>query len=113
MLLPLPLPQINVGKGGDWLFDHLMGRYQIQPSRTAMIGDRLDTDIAMGKQGGLVTLLPLTGELESSYCHVVPCDSNRRSCFCHTAGMGMPSSQRMSQTHAGVPHGRHVGMPSS
>jgi hypothetical protein len=26
-----------------------------------MIGDRLDTDVAMGKQGGLVTLLPLTG----------------------------------------------------
>jgi ribonucleotide monophosphatase NagD (HAD superfamily) len=27
-----------------------------------MIGDRLDTDVAMGKQGGLVTLLPLTGK---------------------------------------------------
>jgi ribonucleotide monophosphatase NagD (HAD superfamily) len=53
--------QVNVGKGGDWLFQHLTQRYQIDPSHTAMIGDRLDTDIAMGKQGGLMTLLPLTG----------------------------------------------------
>jgi hypothetical protein len=41
-----------------------MQQYALQPSRTAMIGDRLDTDIAMGKQGDLVTLLPLTGECE-------------------------------------------------
>lgn len=54
--------QVNVGKGGEWLFPHLMQQYQLQPPRTAMIGDRLDTDIAMGKQGNLVTLLPLTGE---------------------------------------------------
>jgi phosphoglycolate phosphatase len=53
--------QINVGKGGEWLFQHLTQRYHIEPSRTAMIGDRLDTDIAMGKQGGLMTLLPFTG----------------------------------------------------
>ncbi|KAF6248587.1 hypothetical protein COO60DRAFT_1466609, partial [Scenedesmus sp. NREL 46B-D3] len=37
------------------------GQLQAAPSRTAVVGDRLDTDIAMGKQGGLVTLLPLTG----------------------------------------------------
>jgi ribonucleotide monophosphatase NagD (HAD superfamily) len=88
MLLLLPLPQVNVGKGGDWLFDHLMQRYQIQPSRTAMIGDRLDTDIAMGKQGGLMTLLPLTGELvglsglsfNQSLLHLQHCDSWSTHC---------------------------------
>jgi ribonucleotide monophosphatase NagD (HAD superfamily) len=54
--------QVNVGKGGSWLFPYLLAKFQLQPSRTAVVGDRLDTDIAMGKQGGLVTLLPLTGE---------------------------------------------------
>ncbi|WIA32649.1 hypothetical protein OEZ86_003450 [Tetradesmus obliquus] len=52
---------VNVGKGGAWLFPYLLAKFQLQPSRTAVVGDRLDTDIAMGKQGGLVTLLPLTG----------------------------------------------------
>ncbi|KAF6251565.1 HAD-like domain-containing protein [Scenedesmus sp. NREL 46B-D3] len=52
---------VNVGKGGSWLFPHLLANFKLQPSRTAVVGDRLDTDIAMGKQGGLVTLLPLTG----------------------------------------------------
>jgi hypothetical protein len=91
MLLLLPLLQVNVGKGGDWLFDHLMQRYQIQPSRTAMIGDRLDTDIAMGKQGGLMTLLPLTGELmnvsSSQLGPSVPCDSIRYGGLCQRGYM--------------------------
>jgi ribonucleotide monophosphatase NagD (HAD superfamily) len=54
--------QVNVGKGGSWLFPYLLAKFKLQPSHTAVVGDRLDTDIAMGKQGGLVTLLPLTGE---------------------------------------------------
>jgi hypothetical protein len=58
----VPAGQVNVGKGGSWLFPYLLAKFQLQPSRTAVVGDRLDTDIAMGKQGDLVTLLPLTGE---------------------------------------------------
>lgn len=52
---------VNVGKGGAWLLPFLCELYDIQPSRTCIIGDRLDTDIALGKEGGLVTVLPLTG----------------------------------------------------
>lgn len=54
-------PAVNVGKGGAWLFPHLMSLHGLDPGRTAVIGDRLDTDIALGKQGGMRTLLPLTG----------------------------------------------------
>jgi hypothetical protein len=53
--------QVNVGKGGAWLFPYLLERYGLAPEQTCIIGDRLDTDIAMGREGGLVTLLPLTG----------------------------------------------------
>jgi ribonucleotide monophosphatase NagD (HAD superfamily) len=52
-----------VGKGGPWLFPYLLSRYGLAPEETCIIGDRLDTDIAMGQEGGLVTLLPLTGTL--------------------------------------------------
>eukprot|EP00199_Chlamydomonas_sp_CCMP681_P001593 CAMPEP_0119115922 /NCGR_PEP_ID=MMETSP1180-20130426/52009_1 /TAXON_ID=3052 ORGANISM="Chlamydomonas cf sp, Strain CCMP681" /NCGR_SAMPLE_ID=MMETSP1180 /ASSEMBLY_ACC=CAM_ASM_000741 /LENGTH=356 /DNA_ID=CAMNT_0007105029 /DNA_START=158 /DNA_END=1228 /DNA_ORIENTATION=+ len=52
---------VVVGKGGPWLLPFLSKRYDLQPSRTAIVGDRLDTDVALGIEGGLKTLLPLTG----------------------------------------------------
>lgn len=51
----------NVGKGGSWLLPYLCQHYRLDPARSCIIGDRLDTDIALGKEGGLVTVLPLTG----------------------------------------------------
>jgi len=50
-----------VGKGGEWLLPFLSRSLGLDPARTAMVGDRLDTDIALGAQGGLRTLLVLTG----------------------------------------------------
>lgn len=52
---------VNVGKGGDWLLPFLCARLALDPHRTAIVGDRMDTDIHLGRQGGLVTVLPLTG----------------------------------------------------
>ena len=37
-------------------------RHQLVPAKTIMVGDRLDTDIAFGKMGGLSTLLVMTGD---------------------------------------------------
>mmetsp|Transcript_13164 Transcript_13164/g.23200 ORF Transcript_13164/g.23200 Transcript_13164/m.23200 type:complete len:365 (-) Transcript_13164:136-1230(-) len=52
---------VVVGKGGPWLLPFLSKRYDLQPSRTAIVGDRLDTDIALGIEGKLLTFMPLTG----------------------------------------------------
>ncbi|KAG2445344.1 hypothetical protein HYH02_008809 [Chlamydomonas schloesseri] len=52
---------VNVAKGGEWLLPYLCRTYGLDPSRTAIVGDRMDTDIHLGRQGGLFTCLPLTG----------------------------------------------------
>lgn len=50
-----------MGKGGEWLLPFLCQQYGLQPHEACIVGDRLDTDITIGRQGGLRTVLPLTG----------------------------------------------------
>jgi hypothetical protein len=52
---------VNVGKGGPWLFPFLCESLDLTPASTAVVGDRLDTDIAMARAGGMLSILPLTG----------------------------------------------------
>ncbi|XP_005523279.1 PREDICTED: phosphoglycolate phosphatase [Pseudopodoces humilis] len=50
-----------VGKPNRFMFDCVAGEFEVDPARTIMVGDRLDTDILMGNDCGLTTLLTLTG----------------------------------------------------
>jgi len=50
-----------VGKPNTYMFDCIVERFGIDPSRTLMVGDRLETDILFGKNCGLSTILTLTG----------------------------------------------------
>ena len=50
-----------VGKEGPWLLTHLKECYGVKPESSVMIGDRLDTDIKMGRRGGMKTALVLSG----------------------------------------------------
>ena len=50
-----------VGKPHQTMMDAIVANFKLDPTRAVMIGDRLDTDIAFGKMGGLKTCLVLTG----------------------------------------------------
>ncbi len=63
---------VNVGKGGDWLLTHLSSAYGLDPAHTLVVGDRLDTDIALGAAAGMRTLLPLTGVTSASQAIAAP-----------------------------------------
>jgi len=52
---------ILVGKPGAALAWALAGTTGVPPAETLMVGDRLDTDVAMGAAAGMITALVLTG----------------------------------------------------
>jgi len=52
---------VAVGKPHKAMLDCIKAKQHFDPAKTVMIGDRIDTDIAFGKGGGVSTLLVLTG----------------------------------------------------
>uniref|UniRef100_A0A1A7Z4G2 Glycerol-3-phosphate phosphatase n=1 Tax=Iconisemion striatum TaxID=60296 RepID=A0A1A7Z4G2_9TELE len=51
----------TVGKPCHFMFDCLASKFDVDRDRCLMVGDRLDTDILLGSNCGLKTLLTLTG----------------------------------------------------
>ncbi|GMY18912.1 Phosphoglycolate phosphatase, partial [Fagus crenata] len=49
-----------VGKPSTFMMDYLANRFGILKSQICMVGDRLDTDILFGQNGGCKTLLVLS-----------------------------------------------------
>ena len=52
---------INVGKPSRVLADLVLAEHNLDPARTMMVGDRLDTDIRFGVENGMIGTLVLTG----------------------------------------------------
>ncbi|XP_047089948.1 phosphoglycolate phosphatase 1A, chloroplastic-like [Lolium rigidum] len=50
-----------VGKPSTFMMDYLAKKFGITTSQICMVGDRLDTDILFGQNGGCKTLLVLSG----------------------------------------------------
>lgn len=55
-------PDRIIGKPNSDIVDYLVTRVQVEKERIAMVGDRLYTDIAAGKNNGLKSILVLSGE---------------------------------------------------
>ena len=51
-----------VGKPSDFVLSAISDTVGVPRNRMAMVGDRLDTDILFGQQGGLSTMLVLSGK---------------------------------------------------
>ncbi|AHF99353.1 HAD family hydrolase [Halostagnicola larsenii XH-48] len=54
-------PDAILGKPSETAVEAAMGRLEAPPERTLVVGDRLDTDIALGKRAGMETAVVLTG----------------------------------------------------
>jgi HAD superfamily hydrolase (TIGR01450 family) len=61
-----------VGKPVPTMIQHLLREHGLRPQRAIMIGDRLDTDIAFGKSGGVRTCLVLTGVATQAQAEALP-----------------------------------------
>lgn len=50
-----------VGKPSDFMLENIAASNGLRRDQICMVGDRLDTDIMFGKNGGLATMLVLSG----------------------------------------------------
>ncbi|CAD7694913.1 unnamed protein product [Ostreobium quekettii] len=50
-----------VGKPADFMLQNIADQFGLERNQICMVGDRLDTDILFGKNGGLTTCLVLSG----------------------------------------------------
>ncbi|ORX82355.1 2-phosphoglycolate phosphatase [Basidiobolus meristosporus CBS 931.73] len=66
LTIALDRKPIVMGKPEKPMIDCIVKKYHLDKSRTCMVGDRLNTDILFGINGGLKTLLVLTGITQES-----------------------------------------------
>ena len=50
-----------VGKPAEFMLANIADKFGLRRDQICMVGDRLDTDILFGKNGGLTTMLVLSG----------------------------------------------------
>lgn len=54
-------PELIAGKPSSLILEAVCERLNVSPDRCLMVGDRLETDIRMGREAGMLTALVLTG----------------------------------------------------
>ncbi|GAB4215020.1 MAG: HAD-IIA family hydrolase [Roseiflexaceae bacterium] len=64
--------EVMVGKPSPIMVETIANLLRLPPARCIMVGDRLETDIAMGVQAGMATALVLTGDATPAKLAVSP-----------------------------------------
>ena len=54
-------PELVAGKPSPLILRTALDRLGVPPARCLMVGDRLETDLRMGQESGMLTAVPLTG----------------------------------------------------
>ncbi|WP_203568570.1 HAD-IIA family hydrolase [Aestuariimicrobium ganziense] len=65
----------NLGKPDPVMLEAALRGLDVAPGRAVMVGDRLATDIAMAKAGGLASALVLTGDSTRDEVDALPADA--------------------------------------
>jgi HAD superfamily hydrolase (TIGR01450 family) len=65
-------PDAIPGKPSPQMIQEVMDRHGLTPQETAMIGDRLYTDVRMGRDSGALAILTLTGEANAAEAMSLP-----------------------------------------
>ena len=69
---------VVVGKPSATLILQLISKHDLDPARTVMVGDRLDTDMAFGTAGGVARCLVLSGVATEEQAAQLPLGDPRR-----------------------------------
>ena len=67
-------PDAVTGKPNPTLLRLVMQQHNLGPPEVALVGDRVYTDIRMGRSAGVQTILTLTGESTRSQAQLLPQD---------------------------------------
>jgi NagD protein len=65
-------PDAVPGKPSAAMLEAIFERHGLAPNETAMVGDRLYTDIRMARDTGAIAILTLTGETKRSHVDLCP-----------------------------------------
>ncbi len=65
-------PEAIPGKPNPEMLQAVLDRHSLRPDETAMIGDRLYTDVRMARDAGVLAILTLTGEASAAEAEQLP-----------------------------------------
>ena len=110
-----------MGKPSDFVLTAISDTVGVPRNRMAMVGDRLDTDILFGQQGGLSTMLVLSGEfpevsgagklLDDCSKGIQSLWSVRSSILCTNPESSKCQARSCVQTESDIMPSQHGGLP--